>query len=48
MGGKNEETGCDGVDWIQLTLNGVQWQSSANIIMKVWCHKRQGISKLVE
>jgi hypothetical protein len=30
------ETGIDGVNWIQLAQDRVQWQAFGNTVMKLW------------
>jgi hypothetical protein len=37
-----------GVDWIQLTQDGVQWRAAVNSIMSHGFHKRREISSLAD
>jgi hypothetical protein len=30
------ETGCGGVEWIQLAQNRDRWQALVNMVMKFW------------
>jgi len=32
---KYKETGCEGVDWIQLAQDWVQWRAVVNTVMKL-------------
>jgi hypothetical protein len=38
----------EGVHWISLTENREQWRHLVNTVMKLWVHKRWGISWLGE
>jgi hypothetical protein len=34
--------GIDGLNWIQLAQDRVQWQACVNTVMNLWFHKKAG------
>jgi len=39
-----QDTGCGGMDWIQLAQDRNRWQALVNAVMNRWFHKMRGIS----
>jgi hypothetical protein len=38
------EKGIDGVNWIQLAQDRVQWQASVSVVMNLWVPYRKPIT----